>query len=417
MSKIVFDLTEVFSASAGKLRYYGIVRVVAEIGQELRRRNADVRYGIYSYAHDGLLEVIPDLDPDGTVHLNVPLGLREIRTRPAYRRKSWFVRGLTVLINPLLRMHNRRVWRKAGVTRPPLDMTGKTLVSAARPKLITDAMVSLERQGVPFDLVPILHDMIPLHPEFGHKSAYFPGKFLDDNCQVIARASRILSVSEFTRDEILRFVEKGVLPSPPSIDPIQLVHECPDGTDPVTLETPPKPYVLTVGATMGRKNLDASFEALLALHAQGKPVPTLILAGAVRRTTRKYLETERMAPVRDKVLFYPNPGQADLVFLYRNALAVVMASRMEGWGLPAGEALWCGTPVICSTAPALREVCGDLALYFDPDAPDQLAAHLRQLMEDPDGYAALKARIAQARPHLRDWRHVTTDLQNVMETL
>ena len=79
---------------------------------------------------------------------------------------------------------------------------------------------------------------------------------------------------------------------------------------------------------------------------------------------------------------------------------------MEGWGLPLGEALWVGTPGLASTAPALREVGGDLAQYFEPGKPRELAAHIDALQSDPEARETLKNRIRAARPNLRSWRDV-----------
>ncbi len=414
MSDTVFDLTEVFSASTGKLRFYGIMRVVHEVGIELVRQNAPMRYAIFSYAHKGFLEVHPTLKDDGSVDLDVPLGIRELRMRPPYRRKSFLSKGVTAVANPILGRANIRAWQKAGITRTRLDMSGKTLISAARPKLIVDALDALKRRGETVGLIPLLHDMIPLHPQFGHKSAHFPGKFLDDNIIVMEHAKNLLANSEFTKSEIASFSKQGLLPPSPPIATIPLVHECAPGRATPQITLPDSPYILTVGATMGRKNLEASFNALLALQHQGKPVPALVIAGAKRKTTNKYLEAERMAPIRDKIIVYPSPEQEDLVALYKGALALVMASRMEGWGLPAGEALWWGTPAICSTAPVMQEVCGDLGLYFDPDSPEELATHIARLQSDTAFRTTLRRRIADAKDHLRTWGHVAQDLQDFL---
>ena len=317
-------------------------------------------------------------------------------------------------MNPLLQRYNKSSWRKADVTLPPLDMTGKTLVTAARPKMITDQLDALGRSGQSGRLIALLHDMIPLHPEFGHKSAYFPGKFLDDNRIVLEQADHILANSEFTKSEILAFADQGLIPKPSQITAVPLVHECAPGDRPATIILPDAPYILVVGATLGRKNLDASFEALLQLQQSGAEAPKLVIAGAPRKTTETYLKQERMAPIRDKVVLHPSPLQEDLVALYKGALALVMASRMEGWGLPAGEALWWGTPAICSTAPVFHEVCGELGLYFDPDRPEELAAHIRKLQEDEAFASGLRARIAAAHLELRTWARVAADVQDVL---
>ncbi|MCX8955624.1 glycosyltransferase, partial [Ruegeria sp. NA] len=74
------------------------------------------------------------------------------------------------------------------------------------------------------------------------------------------------------------------------------------------------------------------------MKRDGKDVPTLVLAGALRHKTSTYLQSDDCKTIREHVVFRENPNQTDLVNLYKNALALVMPSRMEGWGLPAGEA-------------------------------------------------------------------------------
>jgi glycosyltransferase involved in cell wall biosynthesis len=75
---------------------------------------------------------------------------------------------------------------------------------------------------------------------------------------------------------------------------------------------------------------------------------------------------------------------AELVWLYRNSRALIFPSKYEGFGLPPLEAQALGCPVVCSAAASLPEVCGDGALYFDPDDPGTLVAQLDRLESDPD---------------------------------
>ncbi|MGR3758583.1 glycosyltransferase family 4 protein [Roseobacteraceae bacterium NS-SX3] len=414
--EIVYDLTEVLLASTGRLRYYGIARVVAEIGAELFKQDPSVRFAVFSQGYGELFEVFPELRQDGSVDLNVPEGIRQLRLRSRFHTRSVLRDLLLVPVRPLIDRKNRRVWDEAQTGLKPLDMNGKTLVSCGRPKLIVDMIAALERKGVSFDLVPLLHDMIPLH-DFQHQLASFPRNFIGDNQIVAARATAILANSEFTRKEILEFSESGVLPKVNQVFAIPLVHECPPGIEPPEKPAPEEPYILAVGASLGRKNLEAVFEALRILKRGGQPVPALVLAGARRKRTDKYLEEPSCDDIREYVKFHENPNQTDLVNLYKNAVALVLASRMEGWGLPAGEALWMGTPAICSTAPVLREVCGDLGLYFDPDEPEELAGHIARLMTDPEFAGALRERIASERDSLRTWAHVARDVRQAFAAL
>jgi glycosyltransferase involved in cell wall biosynthesis len=151
-------------------------------------------------------------------------------------------------------------------------------------------------------------------------------------------------------------------------------------------------------------------DALTLLRERGAEAPRLVVAGARKPDIEAHVEGPDRAGIRDLVEFRHSPSQTDLVRLYKAALATVVPSRMEGWGLPAGESLWFGTPAICSTAPALREVAGDLGLYFDPDDAGALADHVDRLMRDDDFAAAHRRRIAAARPGLRTWQDVARDL-------
>src|SRR5262249_14239934 len=74
----------------------------------------------------------------------------------------------------------------------------------------------------------------------------------------------------------------------------------------------------------------------------------------------------------------------DLVFLYSRAYALVQPSLLEGFGLPAVEAMACGTPVIASWAGSLPEVIGGAGAFFDPTDVDSIAAAIRELLADPD---------------------------------
>ncbi|MBI4136824.1 glycosyltransferase, partial [Candidatus Roizmanbacteria bacterium] len=69
--------------------------------------------------------------------------------------------------------------------------------------------------------------------------------------------------------------------------------------------------------------------------------------------------------------------------LYTHATALVFPSLMEGFGLPALEAVVSGTPVICSDIPAFREVLGPLGNYFSPSDVSGLRALLNRPLKKP----------------------------------
>ncbi len=144
-----------------------------------------------------------------------------------------------------------------------------------------------------------------------------------------------------------------------------------------------RPYVLYVGAIEGPENA-----AALALgHRAAFPAGDVALAF----TRRAPLEA------RSPIVFGSLDDQR-LADAYRGALAVCVPSLAEGFGLPALEAMACGTPVVVSRAGALPEVCGDAAVYVEPTSEaEPWTAALLSVAHDTALRAGLRARgIARA---------------------
>ena len=124
----------------------------------------------------------------------------------------------------------------------------------------------------------------------------------------------------------------------------------------------------------------------------GPGVPPLVLAGPPG--WGEALDTAGLPPDAVRTLGYlPEP---DLAGVVAGAAAVVVPSWYEGFGLPALEALACGTPVVAADLPAHREVLGDQAELVPPSDPGALAAALGRVLEDPGGEAARAARRTRA---------------------
>jgi glycosyltransferase involved in cell wall biosynthesis len=112
----------------------------------------------------------------------------------------------------------------------------------------------------------------------------------------------------------------------------------------------------------------------------------LVVAGPEKEPALARELAARGAQLRGYV---EKPQLADL---YRGAAALLLPSRYEGFGLPVLEAMACGTPVVATNDPALREVGGDAAVYADPGS---FADGVRRALAERD--VRVRAGLARAR--------------------
>ncbi|MBI4363880.1 MAG: glycosyltransferase family 4 protein [Candidatus Latescibacteria bacterium] len=158
-----------------------------------------------------------------------------------------------------------------------------------------------------------------------------------------------------------------------------------------------RPYVLHVGALEPKKNL---LTLRRALHDSGA---LLVLAGPrgwLRGRARREILSDRDGLCRHLGWV---PIQR-LGALYSAAELLAFPSHIEGFGLPVAEAMACGTPVIASDAPALREICGDAAIHVPPLDGGALSTSIRRVLEDPELRDRLAAR-GRARAARFTWQN------------
>src|SRR5439155_25225552 len=84
--------------------------------------------------------------------------------------------------------------------------------------------------------------------------------------------------------------------------------------------------------------------------------------------------------LESRVRFVDWVSEDELEALYRASSCFVLPSLIEGFGLPVLEAMARRVPVACSNRPALPEVAGDAALFFDPEDHSAIAACIRRLL-------------------------------------
>jgi glycosyltransferase involved in cell wall biosynthesis len=217
----------------------------------------------------------------------------------------------------------------------------------------------------------VIHDAAALrHPE-AYSASYvaYQRRVLP---LLVARARLLFTVSEFARAELIELL--GASPARVTVVPEGVDRRFSPAADVARVcrrHGLTRPYVLMVGTLSDRKNLTALDRSARMLRERDVE---LVLAGG----DRGYLRAS--APRDCRRLGYVS--EQDLPGLYAGALAFVMPSRYEGFGLPCLEAMACGVPVVAASAGALPETVGDAALLVSPTDHDGFAVAVLTAIAD-----------------------------------
>jgi glycosyltransferase involved in cell wall biosynthesis len=208
----------------------------------------------------------------------------------------------------------------------------------------------------------------------------------------LARGATVCTPTAAVADEVLdayHLLPDRVVVTPLGVGPGWLEAE-PPGAEWLAARGLPPRYLLFVGSREPRKNLRTLLAAYRELLAGGAP-PPLVLVGPPG-----WGEEPDLTGLPEGSVHTPGYlADAELARVVAGAAALAYPSWYEGFGLPALEALACGTPVVAGDVPALREVLGDQAELVDPGDAGALAAALAKAVEDGGG-PARQARRAHA---------------------
>ena len=203
----------------------------------------------------------------------------------------------------------------------------------------------------------------------------------------LTRATRIIAVSEFTRQDIL-----ARYPIPP-----EKVAVTPEGADArfrpcASAQTASvlgryglgPGFVFSLGRLNRRKNLERLLNAYASLRGQGLVQVPLVIGGKPDYGVQEALRRAKLSEDASSVRFTGLIPDEDLPAFYTGAACFVYPSLFEGFGLPALEAMACGTPVVASNRTAIPEVVGDAALTVDPESVEALARAMTRILTDRD---------------------------------
>lgn len=223
---------------------------------------------------------------------------------------------------------------------------------------------------------------------------------------IMRRADVVVAVSKFSASEIARHVggRRG---------PIEVVYE---GGEHVLREPADtgilrrlnlgrQKYILAVGSSNPNKNLISIIRAEELL--KDLDIKVVAVGGVNRRVFGDSTDGATTLVAAGYV------SDAELRALYEGAECFVFPSFYEGFGLPPLEAMHCGCPVISSNRASMPEVCGDAAVYCNPDDPADIARCIRRVIES----AGLRQELRESgylRARQFSWSRAATQFEAIL---
>lgn len=327
------------------------------------------------------------------------------------------VEGLSNVELTLVR--TKRTTTQAAVAdsyRSPIDMLrmGRAVSTSAVDLMFFPAVYSW------FPVPPNLPTVVTVHDAIAERfpELIFPGMrsrlfwSLKMKCALMF-CDRVLTISRAARQEIVEYI--GVAPD--IID----ISNCAPGPEFVRVTDAQRmakarskvglcgeePFIVYVGGMAPHKNLHGLLDGFeIACGSCDMRDARLLLvgdyagAGFYANYDSLVQRVNSSEVLRDRVIFTGYVADEDLVALYSCARAAAMPSFSEGFGLPAVEAMACGTPVLCSSQGALPEVVGEGGAFFDPNNNRDIARAIMQMVNDEALWQQLSDKgLAKAREY------------------
>lgn len=186
----------------------------------------------------------------------------------------------------------------------------------------------------------------------------------------VRQAAKIIAISEFTRRDVINTYGKSpsdVVVTYPGYDR-KLFRPTPGGRV-LSRYGISRPYFLFLSSLKPSKNVEGLIRAFSGLPDKYR----LVIAGKKAWMFERIFDLVRQLRLEERIIFTGFVAEAEAPALMSEAEAFVLPSLWEGFGIPALEAMACGTPVVVSRVASLPEVVGDAGILVDPADPKSIA--------------------------------------------
>lgn len=277
--------------------------------------------------------------------------------------------------------------------------------------LVFSPMQTIGSFGRKFKLVLTVHDLIYYRhpappPSFSwpikilwriYHLSYLPQRLL------LNRADAVVTVSETTKS----LISKNRL----TRQPVAVVYNAAEDSSPA--KTPIQKHsgrqnLIYMGSFMDYKNVEVLIQGMAQL-----PDYKLLLLSRITDTRKAELQT--LVATGGQVEFINGVTDDEYHELLSNSLALVSASRDEGFGIPLVEAMSRGIPVVVSDIPIFKEIGGDAAVFFDQESPDAFASAIQSISESEAWHKRSKKSLLQAQKF--SWKTSAKALMDLLQQI
>jgi glycosyltransferase involved in cell wall biosynthesis len=239
--------------------------------------------------------------------------------------------------------------------------------------------------------VVTFHDLFVLSGDYS--TPEFRARFAAQARDAAARADLILTVSQFTKSQVVELLK---IPE----EKVRVVHHgIRTLAKPACAALQPRePVVLHVGAIQKRKNIERLVEAFESMDRSWR----LVLVGSQGYGAARILDRIQSSSARERIKLAGYVTTQELAGWYSRASVFAFPSLDEGFGMPVLEAMAAGVPVLTSDRSALPEVAADAAFLVNPEDTTAISEALNELASNQD----LRARLVErgySRVKLFSW--------------
>jgi glycosyltransferase involved in cell wall biosynthesis len=237
----------------------------------------------------------------------------------------------------------------------------------------------------PYPVVLTVHDIIPLRIDDGWPSSDV-ARFRHHLARSVSKASRIITISDFTRRDLLtefKIDEKKVDVIHWGIDRGAYQADTSEQWQGISARWDlRRPFFLAFGGDAPRKNVAKILEAFATIVRCCRSDVQLALVGVPKSTETKYRAIIDHFEIKERTVLMGFLSDPEIVALLTRGEALVYPSLYEGFGLPILEAMAAGTPVITSNTTSLSEIAGQAAILVDPNNVSALAEAMRHCLDN-----------------------------------